>query len=70
MMRLWKVLKSFDNGRCGKMLQTPQHFESRANLPKSIITTLREVINLLIKGVLVTFNKSVEGVVGDDRLLS
>ncbi len=54
---------------------TPQHFidASRANLPKSVITALREVINLLIKGeappelqpylaggVLVAFNKSVE----------
>jgi hypothetical protein len=50
---IWEVLKSFDNtvGVDNTGL-TPQHFidASRANLPKSVISTLREVINLLIKG--------------------
>ena len=79
---IWEVLKSFDNtvGVDNTGL-TPQHFidASRANLPKSVITTLTDVINLIIKGeappelqpylaggVLVAFNKSVEGVVGGD----
>jgi hypothetical protein len=79
---IWEVLKSFDStvGVDNTGL-TPQHFidASRANLPKSVITTLRDVINLIIKGqappelqpylaggVLVAFNKTVEGVVGGD----
>jgi hypothetical protein len=55
MMRfIWKVLKNFDNtvGVDNTGL-TPQHFIdascATANLPKSVIATLREVINLLIK---------------------
>jgi hypothetical protein len=64
-----------------KMGLTPQHFIDAflANLPKSVIAALREVMNLLIKaeappelqpylagGVLVAFNKSAESVVGGD----
>ncbi len=73
-MIILEVLKSFDNTvGVDYTGLTPQHFidASRANLPKSVIAALRDVINLLIKveappelqsylagGVLVAFNKS------------